>query len=586
MAPGTAYHPITLRRRAVTLLWPPAVVALLAAAVGRIGFNPTDEGMVLAYANRIVGGQVPHRDFITPRPVGASLLHMVDLFAPGPLLIRSHVITLAEMTTIAILFGVLVFRATPTRWTLPQTSLVLAALVIDLHTFPLMEWSTVDGVLLTLVGLVLLRPLSGTPPRLAQRCSGLFIAGAAVTMKQSFVLAPILASAVASWPALARGRPAFFRRFLGSGVIAAAPSAMYVGVLAALGAGPAMATQLTSQRDINPLAVFGAGGIQVVALLAAIVAVAGLGIWWMRATHPTWEPGARVAGAIAELSCLLILAFGRLSIGGNWGDELVQLLLVSTAVRALDGRRIDVDAILVAAIAWMTTLSYGYNNPDLVAGGVALVLVWRAAKSLDSSPIHVVVSSAWKRTTAGAVIAIVSLGASVAARTHEVYRDPPAAQLTASASTIPALSGIAIDPTTQHYLTDITGCIRRYPARSVAVLPDNQILYLTLGIHNPFPIDWMIPSDYEGSEERLIDAARALDARGSYLVLFQTIDATQLENTSLSTYEKRARATAADPQEALPYAPGVIQPLRDALHGRVVPCGAFVAVYSSGSSGG
>lgn len=581
MAPSSARRPIALQRIAASLLWPPAVVALLAAAVGRIGFNPTDEGMVLAYANRILAGQVPHRDFITPRPVGASLLHIVDLFAPAPLVIRSHVIALAEMTAIAILCGVLVFRAVPPRWTLPQTSLVLAVLVVNIHTFPLMEWSTVDGVLLTLVGLVLLRPVSGATPGRTRRWSGLLVAGAALTMKQSFVLAPILAAAVASWPELSHGRPAFFRRLLCSGVIAATPAAMYVGVLTALGAGPAMATQLLSQRQIDPLAVLGPDALTRISLLAGVAAAAVLGIRWIRRTHPGWEPPVRVAGAIAELvSCLLILAAGRLSIAGDWGDELVQLLLVSTVIRVLAGGRINAAAILVGAIAWMTTLSYGYNNADLVAGCVALVVTWRAATSLASSRLNWVLRVGWRRMTAGVAIAAVSVAAAVAARTHEVYRDPPAAQLTASATTIPALSGIAIDPTTQRYLTDVTGCIRRYAAASVAVLPDNQILYLALGIHNPFPIDWMTPSDYEGSEQRLIDAARALDARGGYLVLFQTIDATQLQNVSLSGYETRARLAAADPEEPLPYAPGVLQRVRDALHGRLVACGTFIGVYA------
>src|SRR5690349_11471336 len=48
-----------------------------------IGFNPTDDGFVLAYGRRLLDGQVPHRDFITIRPVGSALLHLPELWLGG-----------------------------------------------------------------------------------------------------------------------------------------------------------------------------------------------------------------------------------------------------------------------------------------------------------------------------------------------------------------------------------------------------------------------------------------------------------------------------------------------------------------------
>src|SRR5919199_912105 len=48
-----------------------------------IGFNPTDEGFILAYSRRLLDGQVPHRDFIAIRPTGSSYLHIIDLLIGG-----------------------------------------------------------------------------------------------------------------------------------------------------------------------------------------------------------------------------------------------------------------------------------------------------------------------------------------------------------------------------------------------------------------------------------------------------------------------------------------------------------------------
>jgi hypothetical protein len=69
-------------------IWPVAWVALIVAAVGRLGFNPTDEGFVLAGSYRILHGQVPHLDFISPRPAGSLVIHVLDFaLFPLPLLL-------------------------------------------------------------------------------------------------------------------------------------------------------------------------------------------------------------------------------------------------------------------------------------------------------------------------------------------------------------------------------------------------------------------------------------------------------------------------------------------------------------------
>jgi len=68
----------------------------------RTGFNPTDEGLLLAQAQRLLAGQLPHLDFVTPRPGGAALLHIPELLAPTPLLLTSRVVALVEMMAFAV----------------------------------------------------------------------------------------------------------------------------------------------------------------------------------------------------------------------------------------------------------------------------------------------------------------------------------------------------------------------------------------------------------------------------------------------------------------------------------------------------
>src|SRR6185436_6835443 len=69
-------------------LWPHALALLalpLAAhlSFSQLGFNPTDDGFILAYSRRLLDGQIPHRDFISIRPVGSALLHAPELLFGG-----------------------------------------------------------------------------------------------------------------------------------------------------------------------------------------------------------------------------------------------------------------------------------------------------------------------------------------------------------------------------------------------------------------------------------------------------------------------------------------------------------------------
>ena len=45
----------------------------------KYGFNPTDDGHVLAHAKRILNGEIPHRDFISIRPAMSSFLHSIEI---------------------------------------------------------------------------------------------------------------------------------------------------------------------------------------------------------------------------------------------------------------------------------------------------------------------------------------------------------------------------------------------------------------------------------------------------------------------------------------------------------------------------
>src|SRR3989339_1658329 len=46
------------------------------------GFNPSDDGVILAQSYRLINGEIPHKDFISIRPVFSGILHTIHFYSP------------------------------------------------------------------------------------------------------------------------------------------------------------------------------------------------------------------------------------------------------------------------------------------------------------------------------------------------------------------------------------------------------------------------------------------------------------------------------------------------------------------------
>lgn len=137
--------------------WPVGLLIVVAVAVLGDGFNPTDEGLIAATSQRLLDGQVPHLDFITPRTAASAYLHLPELWLPTPLFLTGRLVALAEVVLLSLLLAWLILDQAPWRWGLGASLGAAASTMINLNTIPLMPWYTTDGLLLASLGLVLLR---------------------------------------------------------------------------------------------------------------------------------------------------------------------------------------------------------------------------------------------------------------------------------------------------------------------------------------------------------------------------------------------------------------------------------------------
>lgn len=399
--------------------WPPVVAAATVWATGRYGFSPTDDEFVLAGSWRLLHGQVPHRDFVSARPVGSSILHLVDFALPGPLFVDGRLTTALEFVLTAAALLVLALRGSAPRpspgtprdagvaatacLALGSTAIMLA----NLHTFPLTPWHTVDGLCCGAVGwfliddgLVLDKP--------GRRRLGLFLAGFAAICKQSFAPVPLIALAMLV-VRRREFRPTWRspRVFVGDAVaLAAAPAGYLVWIAAAGGLGDAV-VQLTASPPVwGAQTLLGpwhtvANDPGVIAWGAVFVAaVAGWAVG-MRSRRAAWRRVAYAAAAV--VSVVLVGTLWGVTLGDPAGAGLVPfnaaapeaspllwwMCLILVGADAAARRRVFVPALGTCALAWMASLSWGYALPVLLQGslvGSALILTWRRATPRPPRP--------------------------------------------------------------------------------------------------------------------------------------------------------------------------------------------------------
>jgi hypothetical protein len=540
-----------------------------------LGFNPTDDGYILAQSYRVLHGQIPHRDFISVRPAGSPLFHTLDFLLPMPLLDASRLVTTIEMVLTALLWGCVIFRRWPNRWRVWEGIAVAASALVSIHAFPLMDWHTVDGLLFVSLGLALLFN--------SKRATfGLLILGASIVFKQSFFLAPIIGIVIVTMRASSGERSKAAIRSL---LLAAIPGAAYLIVMLVLGALPSFVGQMVAANaDAFTGHIFKemlvpsglAVGAGVVALLV------GLTVCDSRQSRLV----GTLVRSVITLFVLGIALQQHLEIEGTWAIRLEEIAGIVVAWGMIIRRELDWPGIALLAVGWMTSLSWGYINPNLIGGALGLLAIQRVWFSVEWQTGSK--NRQWDRrnmvvTIVASVVAFSVITAQwIDTRHTQIYRDTSIGQLTFHLDRLsPDFGSVRTNQSTGTYLEDIKICVERMPAHYVAVLPDNPGIYPLFHLDDPFPLDWILPNELASDGARIIQTAKALHRQGDYLVLFQTQEVSGLANEGLNLSGSRILS------HHLFGGSGVskvalkndLVALKNDLDGRQRRCGPFVGVY-------
>lgn len=456
---------------ALLALW--LVPLVCHGAFSWIGFNPTDDGWLQAIARRLLDGQIPHRDFISVRPVLSAALQ-IPLAAWG----GDHVFWLArlwgwfEIGALAWLWSGFLAPALPAV----RATLFGLVLVLTAHTFPVMAWHTLDGLLICSAAVALAR--RGT---VAAWVGAFFLGGLATLARQNFVF---------FLPFLALGLP--HPRLWPVTLAAGCAPALYGLFLAFAGALPDFLQQLTATRGalfvvavVHPL--------QTPAVWVGLALGLGSAVALLRSRTLSPRTGARLdatfyfATATATAVCLWhgptlfpSAAYGLLA------------FVLALALGALCARRLNPTTRLLTAsalgLAWSALISSGYNHPAL-ASGVLFVVLWHLAALLGGREF-----SAPRPVRLAGFTAVALLAVSLwHARRAFPYGDKPARELTYEAGTaLRGATGLSTNRVTHEALLELQALTTSLAAqgRPYAIFTDYSAHWVNDSRRNPLDCEW------------------------------------------------------------------------------------------------
>jgi len=371
-------------------------------------------------------------------------------------------LVLAEFFAIAWLQVRLVTRSGQLQLGRYSAAVVIAVAVVNLHTFPLMAWHTVDGVFFVTLGAFVIE-WATRHSSVRGVAVGALCLGFAAICKQSFVPAVVLGVIYLLW-LLQRGKTVSRRYLVAYGVVAL-PGLIYLSLVLVSGSWASARIQLTAAQVPRHLGVEGGLSKRYLLALVLFVGVVTLARWAAH-TAPTrlaWF-GSRFRLASDALVCGVLFATTAWTIwqwrgGAGNSNMLWWLALVAAAHWSSVNRQVDLAALVVLASGWMASLSWGYPYPSVVAGGLLLVVFIRSIDALRvdfanlARPIStrsIRVSRRSFRVAALVLPVCLALGllaGSARLRERHVYADLSSADLTGDAGSVSRdLWGIRTNP--------------------------------------------------------------------------------------------------------------------------------------------
>jgi hypothetical protein len=495
----------------------PTIMQILFA---KLGFNPTDDGFILAGARRILEGQIPHLDFISIRTVGSYYLYAPFVYFGGDYTFWiARYFVLFEFACI-IWAWILIISNSLSVFKYMGTKLVIAiiAFVFTVNYFPIMPWHTVDALFFASLGIYFI----ATSLNSWSEYLGFLLLGLTPLFRQNFIfLLPAALLVYKDWK-----NPKTWVIFL--------PGIVYIVYFAINNALIDAYIQINSYSS-STLQLGFFNYITSIVFLTSIL-IGFLVIHYLSKNHNQKLNQKR--GLLISIFTILILSAFSIAFTGTFYLNITSKVIFGLSIGILLAvfykerrKSYTSNVIMLIVIAWCTSLSVGYDNTTLASGPLIICIIGylihlNRNQQIGNNEPH-------KKLCTGFImlLLVISLASFGWARENHIYRDSPAEYLNYNLGQFQGMKLIETNQNTYLYLKDLQTAqnIVKNSGKQYAIIPDNPFIWVKSPQPDPLSIDW--PQDTELSNLKVYNGViRDLENhKGKIVVIVQKYEASTLD---------------------------------------------------------
>jgi len=441
------------------------------------GFNPTDDGLFLSASKRIINGEIPHLDFISVRPAGSALLHIIEvLYAGDHLYYITRLLVWFQFSAISFFWMEIIKKVCLLKSKYFFDIIVITiSIMFCSHTFPIMSNPTIDGIFFCSLGIYFI-----TYNNYKLKTLGYFLLGCSLLFKQSFLFVPFLVLLIFDdYKNL---------KFI---FVTSIASIIYLLALVSLGAVSDFMIQISSVDasivQIGIISFFTNKYIYLGIFIAVLLSIFKntnkisyntklvlLYFFTIIISMALYQ----IEQKIGSSGIFWIVSF--ILLGISMGLLIIDLMLSSNFQK----NTIKI-MLLVYIISWSVTLSKGYSTPALFSGVLFISVVSFLGASYP-------LASNNKEKIFTFILLILFIGIYDYSRKNYVYRDRPSKELTFKLNNIlPGGNNILTNKDTFLVIKEIKTLTKKYNNEKIAIIPDYPGYWAASEINNPLPADWL-----------------------------------------------------------------------------------------------
>ncbi|MCD6346091.1 MAG: hypothetical protein J7L96_01595 [Bacteroidales bacterium] len=530
-----------------------AVVFVLVYALLHVpaneGFNPSDDGVIIAQAYRLLQGQIPHHDFISIRPVGSAVIHSIHFYSFLPFEISARWFTLLEYMAYSFLWTLLFVRSW--KYQSRITAFVLPVLlgswvfILNQNHYNLFPWTSIDAIMLFSVALFVYlkhgRDFYHSKYAWIRLSIIIFFAVSASLCRQSFAFPLVILVIVILVYAVRKNK---LISSLSALFIGAAPAWVYLIVLLKHRALGEFLSQMTGRTELwqTGIAKFG---------------------------YEFWHSPVLILYFILVILILYqrlvqkdVGIMRRILNSGGWFDQLIIAVSVVAGFMVFirPGQLFHLSFILFWLLLLQLLLALFRENMKGIAikhAGWVIIIAWTSAISLgDNAPVFTIglligsifiISMPNVRTNRAFtstfrqfrypvlfLFTIVFVIVGIKGQLHNNYRDLPAGSLHFGVSDeYPEMGEVRTNQRVFSYMQDIKRIYTELgePAGRFVVLPNASLIYPLLHSPDPFPLDWMQEPEFVGQDSIVTSLIRQVIKNEEIYILFDKFNSKLLADT-------------------------------------------------------